>query len=333
MSSIALIACDHGFGHTKRCYIFGLGLARENFRVTLFARRDGIEKFSKLFGVHKNLTFSFFNTDTKLDSDFNQLINWLKVIPDLSEFKIVVSDNLPEALEIRSDVILSGSFLWHLDAPDLSNEYKAYCAKLLARHKPKHIASEFFVSEELLKVSDIVPIGIIGEQASGGPIRSCFDGALLISGGKSEAFLKEFKTMVSQLAKSQKPRFARVFVDPWLMPKHAPDWMDIGNFDQEMYDAVSVALIRPGVGTVTDCIRNNIFIVSIHESHNKEMTTNSSAITAARNGMETTYDAIDLQFLNNTIVEHYLKFVEKRNHLSFNGEVDFVRALKNLTPS
>jgi hypothetical protein len=333
MSSIALIACDHGFGHTKRCYIYGLELARNNFKVTLFARRDGLEKFSKIFGVHKNLTFSFFNTYTKLDSDFKQLTNWLRELPDLSEFEKVVSDNLPEALELRSDVILSGSFLWHLDVPNLSDEYKTYSANLLSKYKPKHIATGFFISKELSKVSDIVPIGIIGNQVSGDPIRSCFDGALLISGGKSGAFQKEFKTLVSQLSKNQKPRFARVFVDPWLMPKDAPDWMEIGNFDQEMYDEVSVALIRPGVGTVTDCIRNNIFIVSIHESHNKEMITNSSAITAARCGMEATYDTIDQQFLNYTVVEHYSKFLEKKNHLSFNGEVDFVRVLKDLSPS
>ena len=333
MSSIALIACDHGFGHTKRCYIFGLGLARENFRVTLFARRDGIEKFSKLFGVHKNLTFSFFNTDTKLDSDFNQLINWLKVIPDLSEFKIVVSDNLPEALEIRSDVILSGSFLWHLDAPNLSNEYKTYCAELLARHKPKHIASEFFVSEELSKVSNIIPIGILGNQVSRGPIHFCFDGALLISGGKSEAFQEEFKTMVRQLAKNQKPKFAKVVVDSWLMPKNAPDWMEIGNFDQEMYDAISVAIIRPGVGTVTDCIRNNIFIVSVHEAHNKEMIANSSAIFSAHCGIQASYNTVDQQFINDSIVEHYSRFVDKKNHLSFSGEIDFVNALQTLIPS
>ena len=117
------------------------------------------------------------------------------------------------------------------------------------------------------------------------------------------------------------------------MPKDASDWMEIGNFDQEMYDEVSVALIRPGVGTVTDCIRNNIFIVSIHEGHNKEMITNSSAITAARCGMEATYDTIDQRFLNYTVVERYSKFLEKKNRLSFNGEVDFVRTLQNLSSS
>ena len=330
MTEIALIACDHGFGHTKRCYIFGLELAKIDNKVTIFARRDAIEKFSSIYGTHENLTCSYLNTNTDPRKSFNQLIDWLNLLPDLSKYKLVVSDNLPEILYLRKDAILSGSFLWHLDSQFIDDQYRVFCEDLLMAYRPKHIASEFFVSVELSQRSQLIPIGLIGSQQSKKSFQSCFDGALLISGGKSAAFRSEFNALVNNLVLCENPKFTKVYVDSWLMPNNPPAWMFEGDFSPEMYNSISVAIIRPGVGTVTDCMANDVFIISMYESENKEMITNSKAIISANYGVEARYEELDEHFLRFSIIEQYSNFKEKRMQPSFNGERQFVKSIQNL---
>ena len=330
MKKVALIACDHGFGHTKRCYIYGMELAKRAIEVSLFARQDGLIKFSKIYGTMSNLHLIPFRTQSSPSNTKNQWTQWINILPNLDIFQCVVSDNLPEILEVRQDALLSGSFLWHLDLPTINDKYKAHCESLIAQYDPIHLAADFFVSEELRNCSQIVPVGLIGKVKSKAPKTNFREGALLISGGQNTILKAELSGFVENLIlNKEKPNFSKVWVDSNLLPENYPNWMRVATYNEEMYQSLSVALIRPGVGTVTDCLRNWVFVLAVSEKKNIEMTTNISTLEKSNNGIK-----LDIKLLQNTSLEiilnkYYPIFKEKSKSTLFHGEKQFADYVQN----
>lgn len=330
MKKVALIACDHGFGHTKRCYIYGMELAKKELEVSLFAREDGLRKFSKIYGTMSNLHLIPFRTQSCPLNSKNQWMQWLNKLPNLDTFQCIVSDNLPEILELRQDALLSGSFLWHLDLPAIDKKYKAHCESLIAQYRPIHLAADFFVSEELRSFSKIVPLGLIGKVKSDAPKANFEKGALLISGGRNSILKAELSSFVEKLIlNKEKPNFSKVWVDANLLPDNYPKWIRVATYNKEMYRSLSVALIRPGVGTVTDCLRNRVFILAIAEEENIEMITNINALEQSNYGIKVLNESLQNTSLEVILKESYSTFLEKSKSTLFQGEKQFADYVQN----
>ena len=330
MNRVALIACDHGFGHTKRCYIYAMELAKKKIEVSLFARKDGLKKFSKIYGILSNLHLIPFRTHTNPLNSKNQSLQWLKNLPSLDGYQCVVSDNLPEILELRKDALLSGSFLWHLDLPKIDNRYKVYCESLISKYQPIHLAADFFVSEELRNCSQILPLGLVGKLGSNTPRANFNEGSLLISGGKNTILKAELSKFVKKLIlNEEKPCFSKVWVDFDLLPKNYPNWISVATFDEKMYQSLSVALIRPGVGTVTDCLRNRIFILAVAEQENIEMINNITALEESNCGIGMNIKLLQKSSLEIILNEYYSIFKEKSKSIFFDGEKQFANFITN----
>ena len=330
MKQVALIACDHGFGHAKRCYIYGMELAKRGLYVSLFAREDALDKFAAIYGQSPNLQLIPFRTNSHPDNNQQQWTNWLKYLPNLDAYQIVVSDNLPEILEIRKDALLSGSFLWHLDLSNIDQSYKACCEELLSKYRPLHLAADFFISDELRSKSQIFPLGLIGELGSTSAKANFQSGALLISGGRNSILKSELSSFVRQLIDAPaKPNFTKVWVDFNLLPESYPDWIEAAPFNEEMYQSLSVAIIRPGVGTVTDCLRNRVFMIAAAEDSNLEMDTNIQALEASFTGKGVNLKSLNAAKLEEYLTNEYPRFVQNAMPISFNGEQQFADTIQN----
>lgn len=292
--------------------------------MSLFAREDGLEKFAAIYGRSSYLQLIPFRTHSHPDNNQYQWTNWLKDLPNLDAYPIVVSDNLPEILVVRKDAWLSGSFLWHLDLPYIDDSYKVQCEELLSKYQPLHLAADFFVSDELRSKSQIVPLGLIGDLGLAKPKPDFKTGALLISGGRNSILKSQLTTFVKQLIDaSTKPNFTKVWVDSSLLPESYPDWVEAAPFNEEMYQSLSVAIIRPGVGTVTDCLRNQVFMVAVAEDSNLEMKTNIHALESNVKGNFLELKDLDALKIEMYLNEMYPKFKRKGRNLRFNGELDF----------
>lgn len=330
MRSIVIIACDHGFGHVKRCYHYGLQLAISGYHVSLLAREDGLIRFSDFLGKHEHLDLIPFNTNTGINKTKAELVQWLQRLPDLEHFDFIVCDNLPEILSLYPQAILSGSFLWHLDIPNIDPEYSQFCQGLLEAHEPIHLASEFFVSDQLKKTSNIVPIGLIGQLKRSERL-SPSSGALLISGGKNDILKSALRHFISELIPHKEALpFTFVYVDASLLPTSPPKWMLKATYDEEMYSELSSAVIRPGVGTVTDCLRHRVLVLAVCENDNKEMQTTIDALERWNLGAR-----VDLNASWRNLLAEIKKLdaVYEQNmiNLEFNAEVQFVNYFDKLS--
>ena len=278
--SIAIIACDHGYGHVRRCLIIASKLADLNWQVNLFAPAGAVRKLASSIDIDTQILLSDFSIGTRIDQLCRGTVdNWIKRLSSMDEFALVLSDNLLDILKIRPDATLSGSFLWHRALDCFDTGLYAEAESLLEHYSPKMIGSSLFAADELREITEFYPVGLFVSQP---PDYHCLQGSdLLITCGMSGEIESEYSAFIKQLALDEKPPFNTVWVEPRLMPVAAPGWMKAATFDADMYKNLSAAICRPGVGTLTDCLWGGARVFCCFEAGNREMVDNTRAVNKA----------------------------------------------------
>ena len=153
MPHIALIACGHGLGHTRRLLVLSQALCGRNCAVTIFAPARASKRLVQVgYSLDASVEIVDFDTETsaeRLQTDPSHADRWLAKLPELDGYDIVVSDNLPEILEIRPGAVLSGHFFWHLALKNIAPEYADRCEALLGAYRPRMIATYLVVDDRL----------------------------------------------------------------------------------------------------------------------------------------------------------------------------------------
>jgi len=330
--SIAIIACDHGFGHTRRCLLVANKLAETGWHVHLFAPKKAVDKLAKTIGLNEKINLTYFSTLTSVEKfRKGNIYNWVMDLPPMDEYSLVVSDNLPEILKVRSDAILSGSFLWHKVVDGIDPSVYEYMENLFKTHKPKMIASSLFASQELYDLTNLYPVGLYAAE----PVKH--DPAqgddLLISCGMSGEIEDEYREFVEKISFEETPPFSNVWVEPRLIPESPPGWMKPATYDKEMYKNLVAAIIRPGVGTVTDCLWGGARLFLYCESSNKEMINNAKIIENNCLGMQCfkmieAYNNAIIYCRNRTMIRRNKKRLER---ISFYGVYEAVEIYELIT--
>ena len=305
MKRVAIIACDNGLGHVRRCYLVGLELARCGILVDLFAPVKSFEKFKTLFASHENLRKIDFSTGTSAEKLINSdqfSMYWHERLPDISQYHTVVSDNLPEILHIRPDALLSGHFFWHNVLNNLSEEYRLASQALIERCNPIVIATELFASEIVRSCPKYTPVGL---YINGNQSLDALNGdALLITGGNTPVLRSGLQKYIQEILRHGSCIFGTVYIDPDLLHSadkgydgldegdafkdrryELPDWIKIATYDDAMYKQVAVAICRPGIGTITDLLQHGGRAICVYESGNKEMAENARRLEAMGLGL------------------------------------------------
>ena len=104
---------------------------------------------------------------------------------------------------------------------------------------------------------------------------------ILIASGTGGCIDDEAEILVDEICRSSRPIFGNIWVEPGLWNSNMPPWILPANFTPLMYQKLRCAVVRPGVGTVTDCLLNGARIFSFYESGNYEMKDNALKIGKA----------------------------------------------------
>ena len=84
----------------------------------------------------------------------------------------------------------------------------------------------------------------------------------------------DFRELFRSIADTRPP-FPTVWVEPRLLPPHAPTWMRPGTFDEAQLVRLSAAVCRAGVGTLTDCLWAGARVFGVWEAGNAEIAFNA----------------------------------------------------------
>lgn len=288
--SCAIIVCDHGLGHVRRCALMAKERERLGEQVTMFAPAASLKRLQRAIPYTKGLAVHDFSTNITPDlirQGLPKVVEWLDRLPNIDDFETVICDNLPEILARRPDAIISAQFFWHDVIEGAAGDYAEYCDHLLEQHKPTLIGCELFAMEAVRNQPGYIPVGLYknpelvdAAQATSQEKRT----DLLITGGTTPVLREQLRRTISELLKNGPKPYEQVYVDQELIPEEAPYWMLAADFSIEMYCKLKAACCRPGLGVITDLITVGASIQPLHEANNREMEHNASVVKSISKG-------------------------------------------------
>ena len=278
--SCVVIACNNGLGHARRVVsvIARWKSIRPNLNVRLLADPDitaRLVNWPTWTDLRQEPGFEFvaFRTDTTLAalvSGSDAAVSWHRRLPPLRE-TVVWSDNLPQILALRSDAVLSGSFLWHevVDAISPGTAFAATSRELLGKYRPLMAGNEYFSTVSVREETNFVPVGLY-RYVTAPHVSS--PRALLISAGYRDYVDSEISQAIQRLARGAcPPGFDRIYVERRFLLAGGPTWIREARMDGDMYSEVAAACIRPGLGKLSDCLVAGARIFAFHEVDQWEM--------------------------------------------------------------
>jgi hypothetical protein len=271
---IALIACSNGYGHVRRMLSIANALIVAGARPVLFAPQNVAEKLACNYSVSLPEVVDFDSMTNRKSLLDGGAATWVSRLPMLDDFDVVVSDNLLEILTVRPDAWLSGSFFWHRTLEGYPVDLAVQAEDLLRQLRPRMIASSFFAADYLKFSTKLHMVGLyaLGKR----PARPKTDA--LISSGRGGGAEAATKSLIKVLRGQERPPFATVWIEPSVYSSDLPDWIRPADFTREMFATISAAVIRPGVGTVTDALLSGARIFAFYENGNHEMLNNAARI-------------------------------------------------------
>lgn len=276
--SACLIACSNGLGHVRRSVLIGNELENLGIAVTLFAPDISIKRVVEALGIGREFHSVDFDTYTSAETlcaGNSCSLMWEQRLPNMENFDIVISDNLPEILAVRSDSWLSGNFLWHEALPNISPQYRMRALNLIDVNQP-HMLS--FLPFSSIENSKNVKSHWCAMPQVNAESQSIVRDSLLISSGTGGEIAHEYKNFIDSLISSERNPFRVVYVEPELLPPNRPEWMQPAKFTQAMFSTLIATICRPGFGIIADCIEHSVRMFLVFEHQNREMHSNSNSL-------------------------------------------------------
>ncbi len=288
---IAVLACSNGLGHTRRVMAISSFILKNNYDVNfdMFVSNESLrclsnwEEFQYL-NNHKNVKFHHFIYPNCQSEKITNLIekDWDIInLPDLSKYDLVWSDNILQVLEKRSEAIISGSFFWHEVLSKSNkidgriNDFILKQKDILLNYKPYIVGNEYFSTPEVKNNLNFIPAGLYRYNIN---LSMKKERSVLFSCGLGGEELDISKLALKQIIDEKLKPCDYLYVEKRMLPKKYPLWIKVADFSDKMFNNCIAACIRPGLGTVSDALINNIRIFAFSKPNSFEMNYNGKII-------------------------------------------------------
>ena len=277
---IGIVVCNNGYGHIRRQSIIARELINRGNDVVIYAPLCSLGKVSSDL---VDYCCDFNTNSSSFDWMQGNARKWVNVIGSLSEFDVVISDNLIDVLTVRPDAIISGSFFWHkiLGIPRSLIDGQE---KLLLDCEPTIISNEYFSPAYIRSRKNFKPIGFIKKEIA----KRCHINRndkksvlLTIGAGRSdsETLMKSYITDVLDGLSLNFENFGKIYIESRMYSSRLPKNFVSAKFDENMFDDLDAVIGRPGIGIITECATRNIDYISIRENSNSEMVFNNNILS------------------------------------------------------
>jgi hypothetical protein len=298
--SVFAVVCPNGLGHFRRLaeVLHRLAQLQPSLRFTLVCelwqreRMKGwqilqeLEWEGRTRWVHGLLTPGVkWSLDSAVYAD-GRLIAWLdrlRGVDGLADADLVLSDNLPGVLGLRPDAVLMGSFLWsdvlgdaYPEQAEVS-EFVAWERELLARWRPPMLCVGAMAMPGVLERTSAVPLSWMRSAPRPGPapLSASRRPRVALLFGDSAAP----EPLAIELTSALLSRKVAVALPPRLYGRFQdrPDVTRFG-FSETDYLACDLAVCRPGMGAIHDCVFHNLPMVLASEPGNAELAHNGRRV-------------------------------------------------------
>lgn len=243
--TLAFYCCSNGFGHFKRIIEIAFFL-KDVFEIEIYCSVEQYEKFKTPEGIIFNVSHKEnIKWDRVIAGDSNEVIDnyyqWISHYgPTSKKYDKVVSDNLVGLLEYRPDLILMGSFLWtdvfysYLGDNKLTKED----SKLLKKYNPKLITNRYVETQSVKHYDNKLQYGF---------------------GCNSNIF--KYYQIDNYLVNYSSLKYLPGYIN-YLEKIKIKYNIEVHNDFSKTSGTLVIS--RPGVGTITHCIENNLPLVALY---------------------------------------------------------------------
>ena len=303
---LAAVICANGLGHFRRSLevLKALGRLEPALRIDVVCAQwqrkrmqdwdvaKDLEGDSRVSWIHDLLEPGVtWSLDPAAYAD-GRLLSWvarLEASGVLEGADLVLSDNLPGVLALRKDAVLMGSFLWSdvlAEAyPDDAHvaRFVASERRLLAECRPPMLCVAAMAMPGVLDRTRAIPLPWMRAGAGRPDIRRPHPSgprpkvAFLIgaTGTSDPLAVAAAAALLDRGAEVALPRGLHEAL------RHRPG-VSLFGFEAEDFLGCDLALCRPGLGAVHDCIFYGLPMVLVHEEGNVELHHNGLRIEALR---------------------------------------------------
>tara|TARA_Y100000816_G_C26108008_1_gene589657 strand:+ start:5482 stop:6414 length:933 start_codon:yes stop_codon:yes gene_type:complete len=302
MNSYLFLPCNNGLGHIRRLSILANNINFTSKKIFFLLDKKKKIKFQldkrikKIFFLNYNLE----KLNKKLD--FN---NFTKIISDNEINKKIIFD--------KKKNFIFANFFWE----EILNKRNGNIKNL--KKKGIKVFSNYLFSN----IKANVKIKKIGFFEKFKPNKN--NGSILIAVGSAKSrLLAKFKIKILKLLKKNLLKKKKIYLDPQLYISDLKKFnVHKADFSEKMYSNVSFAIVKPGLGTIEECLKRGIIIFPCMEKENKEFEYNAHVLIKKKlgfkfNRLERIFKFIDLKFNDNKFQNLFKKKCKK---LKWNGEI------------
>lgn len=289
---ISLIVCPNGWGHFKRAAMLSASLISENYSVRIITRGDKWSKFCEM-------DMPYFDEVEKIEVED---CAWLPVAQDYEygrdtrrQFdemvkrqsgRLIISDNYPEPLLSRKDVVVLANFFWH-EVFDMTAEYTDNIANALHDTSTK-LATTIFGQPYIGDLPNVHYLPLFGLPKKQVPAQGYVIMALGF-GAWTTGYEEYFQHFLDSHA-NELPH--EIILDANLKGKFQPPRKDIDflfrPFTQDLIAGAEAVIGRPSLGIVTDALALHVPIFPLADSNDVESMHNQKVIGEI-------YESLDVQ--------------------------------------
>jgi hypothetical protein len=280
---LAVIVCANGLGHLKRSMRIVSRLADRisDLRVALFCEPWQLEILKgwrhrwQASGVTPVAASLPVRWDPDREYYGEWLLHWHAAMStwNLADFDHVLSDNLVEPLVYADRVTLSGSFLWHdvlasafPESSDVGN-YRSWCEDVLLSSRPKMVVNRYFAMPATGEQTEVREVGLIHFRPDLDAKRTnLLPGRVLIALGHARLAHDAVDQLFAAIAGLQTAGVRVLALPPWFeMLSERCRGLERYDWSGDNLSTVDLAIIRGGLGTISDCIAARIPMLYLND--------------------------------------------------------------------
>ena len=254
--------CANGLGHLDRCVSLAQEIKKKtNYKIKIYCSKTGFDALNLKHKFHKSEIYVVKDMKYLKEESFDEKY-WKKVLRhQANKNQVFISDNLINFLKLKPECIIIANFFWHdVDIQARNQERKLNA--LLKVTQPRVIGHHFF-SMPIVKSGNFHPFGYGLKPRS----KSTVGGkSLLISSGGSGRAIQIFREKKLEIL-SIAQGFNEIFLDKYLISTFSEDLENfrVADFSVNMFDNISYAISRPGMGTLKELYLKKIPYMPIFE--------------------------------------------------------------------
>lgn len=298
---IAVFVCSNGLGHLRRqSKIINL-LLDKNIKVDLYANLESVKKYDRnlvKITTNLNLKDKIFNYNLSYNLDILSNINF-------KQYDLILSDNLVELTFFHNKVFLFSSFYWSRQLELNENDNNTFSN--LEKKIKIHYSTGFFTPKYISSQKSFVDVGFFGTK---NPINKNFHKKnVLVSCGNDVNDTKSYiennlDDMCNKLCDYQ------IYTD--VTKNNKTRNLHDFRYKESDFKKIDIAIIRPGMGIITELLSREIPIVVLSVENTPEMLFNKDQLVAMGCIAISKIDE-----LNNDLLDSHNPYIE---NINFNAE-------------